>query len=87
MNEHRISVCWKPISELFDPFRSSPESYQMSLWILVSKLMIGDDGQPILQRLREDNVILIHDRKVSPGRGRIQGVSHKVGRPASNSLG
>ena len=82
-----MSVLWKPVSELFDPFRSLPQPYQMSLWILLSKLMIGDNGKSILQRLREDNVILIHGSKVSPGHGRIQGVSHKVGRPASNSLG
>ena len=77
VHQHRISVPRKPFSELFDPFRSLLQSYQMSFWILVSKLMIGNNRQSILQRLREDNVILIHGSKVSSGRGRIQEVSHK----------
>jgi hypothetical protein len=47
----------------------------MSAWILVSKLMISDHGKSIPQRPREDNVILVHGLKVSPGRHCIQGVS------------
>jgi hypothetical protein len=85
VHQHRIGILRKPFSELFDPFRSLLQSYQMSFWILVSKLMIGNNSQSILQRLREDNVILIHGSKVSSGRGRIQEVSHKEERPASDS--
>jgi hypothetical protein len=61
--------------ELFDPFRSLLQFCQMSAWILISKLKIRDHGKPISQRLRKDNIILVHGCKVSPGRGCIQGVS------------
>ena len=88
VDEHRIGIRRQSVPELFDPFRSLLQSCQVSVWILISKLMIGDNGKPIPQCLREYNVVLIHGCKVSPGRGCIQGVSQEAERrPASNSLG
>src|SRR4029077_4714731 len=75
VGEHRVSICWQSVPEFFDLFRSFFQFCQMSVWILVSKLMIRDHGKSISQRLRKDNVILVHGCKVSPGRGCIQGVS------------
>ena len=75
VSEHWISICWQFVPELLDSFRSLLQFGQMSAWILVSKLLIGDHGKSIPQRLREDNVILVHGWKVSPGRYCIQGVS------------
>ena len=75
VSEHWISICWQSVPELLDPFRSLLQFGQMNAWILVSKLMIGDHGKSIPQCPREDNVILVHGWKVSPGRHCIQGVS------------
>jgi hypothetical protein len=75
VGKHWISIGWQSVAELLDPFRSLLQFGQMSAWILLSKLVIGDHGKSIPQRLRKDNVILVHGWKVSPGRRRIQGVS------------
>jgi hypothetical protein len=75
MGKHGIGVRGQSAPEFFDPFRSLLQPGQMSGWILISKLMIGDHGQSIPQRFCEDNVILIHGCKVSPGRWCFQGVS------------
>jgi hypothetical protein len=74
VSEHWISIGWQSRPELLDPFRSLLQFGQMFAWILISKLMIGDHGKSIPQRPREDNVILVHGWKVSPGRHCIQGV-------------
>jgi hypothetical protein len=53
VNQHRIGIGRQSTSELFDSFGCLLQSRQVSGWILISKLMIGDNGQPIPQRLRE----------------------------------
>jgi hypothetical protein len=75
VDEHGIGVRRQSFPELFDPFGSLFQFDQVGVWILISKLMVGDSSEPIPQRLREYNVVLIHGCKVSPVRGCIQGVS------------
>jgi hypothetical protein len=53
VNQHRIGIGRQSASELFDSLGCLLQSRQVSGWILISKLMIGDNGQPIPQRLRE----------------------------------
>jgi hypothetical protein len=53
VNQHRIGVGRQSTPELFDSFGCLLQSRQVSGWILISKLMIGDHGQSIPQRLRE----------------------------------
>jgi hypothetical protein len=77
MGEHRIGVRRQPVPEFFDSFRRLLQSDQMSVWILIPKLVIGDHGKSIPQGLRKDNVVLIHGWKVSSGHGFIQGVSQQ----------
>jgi hypothetical protein len=77
MDEHRIGVRRQFVPQLFDPFRSLLQSGQMSVWILIPKLVIGDRGKSIPQGFRKDNVVLIHGWKVSSGHGLIQGVSQQ----------
>jgi hypothetical protein len=73
VGEHRIGIRGQPIPEFFDSLRSLLQSDQMRFWILIPKLMIGDHGKPIPQRLRKDNVVLIHGGKCRPDAGSFKG--------------
>jgi hypothetical protein len=75
MGEHGIGIRRQSVPEFFDSFRSLFQPDQMSIWILIPELVICDHGKAIPQGLRKDNVVLIHDWKVSSGREFIQGVS------------
>jgi hypothetical protein len=75
MDEHWIRIGWQLASQLLDALGCLLQPGKVRLRILVSELMIGNDGKPIPQAFRKCEIILIHCSKVSPGHARVQDVS------------